>query len=1299
MCKMLLYYITLEEYYMRRNWLKSAILLVLCLCLVLALAACGGKKNKGDSAIKDPGTKPPITNPSCSHVPGPTVRENEIPGGCSSPTTYDEVTYCIAGCGTELSRVQRMIPASGHIYNDSGYCINCSSEWPASAGLSFYSNGDGTCRLTSIGECTDTDIVIPYTAPWGDRVVWINSSVFYLHSEIRSVTIPPTVEYIGESAFYGCHSLTEINIPDSVTQIEENAFNGCAALKSVNIGAGVTSIGEQAFYNCPSLENITVSEDNTAYKNIDGNHIYTSDGTTLVQYAIGSGATSFAVPEGVTTISSYAFSRCTDLISVVLADSVETIGRETFSNCINLVSIRLGAALYSVGSDAFWECGKLVEVINLSSLDVVAGSSSYGNVASRALDVHTEASKVDIAGDYVFYTKDGNNYLLGYVGSERILTLPENYNGESYGVYSQAFSYDEEISSVVMSNGVDYVGAYAFSGCSSLVSVTVGANVTAIDFYAFDGCTKLFEVVNCSDLSISAGSSDHGRVGYYATVISLGESRINNVDGYLFYALSPKDIYLLGYVGGETVLVLPDSYDGEDYIIHNSAFYGMDDITSLTIGAGVASIGYYAFNDLDSLEEIYFNARAMAALPYDCNAFSYSGRNSGGIRVVIGSGVTEIPDYLFAPYGSSIAANIVSVEFAEDSICDTIGDYAFYGCGYLESASIGDSVTTVGQYAFYGCTNLKSLTVGRGLTNVGSYAFAGCTDVEELYFNAVDIDDFSSYNGIFDEMGMSGDGVEVVIGSGVTRIPTYLFCPADGANAPKLISVEFADGSVCTSIGSAAFYNCRTLESLVIPASIESISSSAFYNCTGLNEIYFNATAMNDMFSYNGVFSYAGQSGSGITLTVGANVTKIPAYLFCPDGGAAVPNVTSLEFEEGSMCESIGSYAFYGCSYLTEITIPERVEVIGDYAFYGCTDIEEIYFNATSMDDLSSYDYVFYNAGTDTSGIAVVFGANVTKVPAYLFCPSDSSYAPKLTSVEFGEDSACYSIGNSAFYYCDDLEEIAIPSGVISIGALAFYGCAGLTDMELPSGLERIGDSAFRYCDGLEYVIIPLGVESIGSSAFEYCDSLTVYCEADATPSGWSSSWNNSSRPVVYGYGSEEYTYTFITNGAEDIDPIVSAAFITLPEPTLEDYVFFGWYDNADLLGTPVGEVYYSSTQHTLYAKWVHVSELADGTSFERALTKYADGVGSLITIDESGEVVYFRFTAATSKTYFFYSTGSYDSYFTLYDSSCEYIDYDDDDGDGNNFSYSCYIEEGTTVYLGVRMWSSTTGSYYFYVE
>ena len=92
------------------------------------------------------------------------------------------------------------------------------------------------------------------------------------------------------------------------------------------------------FYDCSSLKNIDVSKENKVYKSIDGN-LYTRDGKTLMQYAIGKTESTFVIPDSVTNIGEYAFRDCKSLTSVTIGNSVTSIGESAFNGCNKLKEV------------------------------------------------------------------------------------------------------------------------------------------------------------------------------------------------------------------------------------------------------------------------------------------------------------------------------------------------------------------------------------------------------------------------------------------------------------------------------------------------------------------------------------------------------------------------------------------------------------------------------------------------------------------------------------------------------------------------------------------------------------------------------------------------------------------------------------------------------------------------------------------------------------------------------------------------------------------------------------------------
>ena len=290
-----------------------------------------------------------------------------------------------------------------------------------------------------------TSVTIP------DSVTSIGNYAFENCSGLTSVTIPDSVTSIGAEAFNGCSGLTSVTIPDSVTSIGSYAFGGCSGLTSVTIGNSVTSIGEGAFYRCSRLKNIYITN-LTAWCNISGLDELMRDGSSTKNlYLNNELITNLVIPDGVTSIGSYAFRGCSGLTSVTIPNSVTSIGSWAFYNCSGLTSVTIPNSVTSIGSSAFEDCSGLTCVTIPNSVTSI-GSSAFEN-CSRLTSV-TIGNSVTSIDKYAF----------------------ENCSG---------------LTSVTIGNGVTSIGNSAFKSCSGLTSITIPNGVTSIGRYAFSGCSGL----------------------------------------------------------------------------------------------------------------------------------------------------------------------------------------------------------------------------------------------------------------------------------------------------------------------------------------------------------------------------------------------------------------------------------------------------------------------------------------------------------------------------------------------------------------------------------------------------------------------------------------------------------------------------------------------------------------------------------------------------------------------------------------------------------------------------------------
>ena len=146
------------------------------------------------------------------------------------------------------------------------------------------------------------------------------------------------VESIEDYAFWGCGNLTNIIIPDSVTDIGISAFEDCTSLTSITIPSRVTGIGIEVFNGCISLTSINVDSNNEEYMS-DNGVLYTKDKKTLIQYPSKKEGTEYIILQGVESIESYAFYKCTSLTRIIIPNSVTNIGKYAINECNNLNAV------------------------------------------------------------------------------------------------------------------------------------------------------------------------------------------------------------------------------------------------------------------------------------------------------------------------------------------------------------------------------------------------------------------------------------------------------------------------------------------------------------------------------------------------------------------------------------------------------------------------------------------------------------------------------------------------------------------------------------------------------------------------------------------------------------------------------------------------------------------------------------------------------------------------------------------------------------------------------------------------
>ena len=811
-----------------------------------------------------------------------------------------------------------------------------------------------------------TDTIMPATnktvyAWWSEE----NKPTDFTYSGTANITI---------NGYKGTNGIVRIpsfigNI--AVNSIVDSAFENNSFIQQITFSDNITSIGNYALKNCVNLEKITVVSDNQNYCTINGD-LYSFDGTTLIQYAVGKSDNIFETSNTVSSIDAYAFYGSENLKEVVITNNQTILAKNSFTGCCGLESLTLsfydantylgyifGASSYSynasyvpqslrnvmikgttkITNSMLSNCSSLKNIIITEDTITIGSGAFSGCSGLESITLPFVGEKIDATNEKRLF-----GYIFGTNTYDGSTVTKQHYSGTSGEIYYKKYYIPNKLNIATITGGKILYGT--FWGCENLTQINIQSEINEISDYAFYGCKKL-EEVNLPNTLTKIGNSAFSSCSALEKIVG-----IENVES-----------------------------------IGKSAFNACKSLTKLVIPENVTSIGEYAFYGCTIVNEIDFNAINCSDLTSKNYAFYNVGiDNTTGTKIVIGNQVVSLPKNLFNPYGyyeSSFADNIISVEFEEDSICEVIPTYAFAFFNKLQEINLPDSIEKIGSSAFEGCTSLTNINIPTKVTALPGNMLSGCVSL-----------------------------ANIVIPENITSIGYQAFL---GCTSITNIVVP---NSVKT-ISSGAFSGCSNLESITLPfvggsKTAKTASKETLFGYVFGADSYDGSTETKQ--HYSGTINessyakyYIPNKLKVVTITDGG----ILYGAFC---GCA--NLTQINIQ--SKINEISDYAFYGCKKLEEVNLPDTLTKIGNSAFSSCSALEKI----VGIENVESIGKSAFNACKSLTEL--VIPENVTTIQAYTF-----SYCTSLKSIIISANIT--TINDYAFQSCTSLvvycEATSKPSG------------------------------------------------------------------------------------------------------------------------------------------------------------------------------------------------------------------------------------------------------------------------------
>ena len=785
--------------------------------------------------------------------------------------------------------------------------------------------------------CYDlTSIVIP------DSVAEIGGGAFS-ESGLQNIKLPQNLEIIEHGMFAWCGQLLEIQLPESVTYIGGEAFRYCGSLSKINIPSNVTTIEAGAFEYCTSLKEFNISDHNLSYFEKD-KIIYNADQTEII-FVLPSASGHIVLPDSLKVIPAAAFSDLFNITGVTIPEGVTKIGDRAFYGCRGISKLNIPKSVTSIGHGAFdgsgisavYYKGDLLGWINMSHGGNSALYDLYiKNVLITDVIIPKDVTKI---GDCTFAAT-----------SIKSIMIP---NGVTY-IGAGAFSNCKELEKISLPSSVIYIGMSSVSNCYNLRSISVDENNES--YFSLDGI--LYDKITGEIVIVPKGIS--GRVTLSEQITCIKDYEFSGCEN-LTDVVIPNSLTKIGdrafSYSGITSVTIPSSITeiGEDafafcehlHVVHNnsdlSLEFGSDKYGSIAYSAKiiVEKDGTKRYLDeesdfeyIDTMDGFrfakengeykliaYLGEADTVTFPLDLNGYSYYIFKMTGVKnVIIPEGITSI------------------------------GDEAFLNCRTLNSIKIANSVTYIGYSAFEGCTNLRSVLINDNVTTIGGYAFRFCTTLDNIiilsdYCNI----GYRAFNNTayYDNLDNWIDG-DLYINNHLIKVSE---------------EKEFWKLGEDVKISADAFENCYNLKKVVIKG-----DWIALYDCRNIETLILTELPTERIYYYFGSFP------SDIPITL-KNIVLTEDVIMHSDAFYGITGVTiyveasekDVKWDENFPGWNNGNTVIYGDKWITADFYDADGNLVSSEIFTTSQVIRQPYVEKQGD---AQYSYVF--EGWDINGDGVV---------------------------------------------------------------------------------------------------------------------------------------------------------------------------------------------------------------------------------------------------------------------------------------------------------------------------------------